>query len=54
MQQALTGAMGIIRRCRPMIIVDTVPEDRWLSNDLRSLEYQISGNVHDDTILKCS
>jgi len=38
--EALAGASEVIRRCRPMIIVETKPSDAWLQVNLVSLGYR--------------
>jgi FkbM family methyltransferase len=50
-KQALNGALMTIRRCKPIIILETLPEENWLSKNLFGLGYRISGKVDYNTIL---
>jgi len=51
-QQALEGAMRTIARDCPVIVVETLPSDVWLRNNLDPLGYEIHGTVDGNTILK--
>jgi FkbM family methyltransferase len=42
-QQALSGAMQTIRRCRPLLVVESMPEQEWLDQNLAPLGYDIQG-----------
>jgi FkbM family methyltransferase len=44
-QLALTGALATIRRCRPVIVLETVPDRPWLESNIMSLGYRIDGQV---------
>jgi len=44
-RQALTGALATIQRCRPAIIVETVPDDAWIAANLVPLGYGSAGMV---------
>jgi FkbM family methyltransferase len=44
-RQALTGALATIRRCRPALIVETVPDDAWIAANLVPLGYGPAGMV---------
>lgn len=46
-QQALMGARAIIERCRPIIIVETVPDINWL----REINYQVLRTIHANSVL---
>jgi FkbM family methyltransferase len=50
-QPALSGALMTIQRCKPIIILETMPEERWLSDNILQLGYRIAGTVHGNTIL---
>jgi FkbM family methyltransferase len=50
-QHALNGAMRTIRRCKPLLILETLPKHAWLAEKLLSLGYQITGKVHANTVL---
>jgi FkbM family methyltransferase len=49
--EALAGASEVIRRCRPMIIVETKPSDAWLQANLTSLGYVTAAtSLHGNTV----
>jgi FkbM family methyltransferase len=52
-QQALAGAMLTIERCRPLIVVERLPEKDWLDANLAPLGYQRDGLVGVNTVLRC-
>lgn len=52
-QMALEGAMSTIRRCRPLILVETLPDEKWLADNLTPLGYRITGRVHANKVLRC-
>jgi FkbM family methyltransferase len=53
-QQALKGALTTIERCRPILIVETLPARNWLKTNLFNLGYkQSTESVHHNTILTC-
>lgn len=40
-QQALTGALGTIRRCRPLLVLETLPRDPgWFAENILALGYE--------------
>jgi FkbM family methyltransferase len=49
---ALSGALTTIRRCRPIIILETLPEESWLSENILQLGYRIVGTLHGNTVLR--
>lgn len=51
-QQALIGSLETIRRCLPILIIETLPNKTWLEDNLFSLGYKIVGKVHQNTILR--
>lgn len=51
-QPALSGALMTIQRCRPTIILETLPEESWLSENMLQLGYRIAGTVHGNTVLR--
>lgn len=53
-KQALIGALKTIQRCLPIILLETLPEQDWLTQNILYLGYKISGMVHDNTILIAS
>jgi FkbM family methyltransferase len=50
-QSALAGAAETLRRCRPTLILETAPEEAWLSENILPLGYRITGKAHDNVIL---
>lgn len=51
-EQALTGALGIIKRSRPVIIVETKPSDEWIREHLRPLNYEFTGRVDENYVYR--
>ena len=51
-KQALAGALRTIRRCRPVLVLENLPEEAWLSEHLFPLGYRLSGQVHGNTVLR--
>lgn len=45
-QQALAGAMKTIERCRPILIMETLPKGPWIQRNILSLGYKYYGKVH--------
>jgi FkbM family methyltransferase len=52
-QRALTGALRTIRRCRPILIIETLPTEAWLSEYLSPLGYKITERMLENVILRC-
>jgi len=52
-KHALSGALKTIQRCRPIIILESLPEDDWMNKNILCRGYQISGKVHSNTIFIC-
>ena len=54
-KEALTGALMTVRRCKPIIVLEQLPEERWFSKNIISLGYRIVGiageKSHKNTIL---
>jgi len=48
---ALTGAMRTIRKYRPVLILETLPSDTWMSENLLPLGYRITESFIDNTVL---
>lgn len=48
---ALTGAMETIRRCMPILILENLPEEEWVSENILALGYRFSGKLHENTVL---
>jgi FkbM family methyltransferase len=53
-QEALTGAMGTIERCRPLIVLETLPPTDWIAENLAPLGYRVAGTVDANTIVRPS
>jgi hypothetical protein len=49
----LEGAMETIRRCKPIIIVETLPSEDWLSQNLFPLGYRLAEPVYYNSVLRC-
>ncbi len=54
---ALKGAINIIKRCKPILILEILSHNDILANDwfkenILSLGYEIAGKVHNNTIVK--
>jgi FkbM family methyltransferase len=52
-QAALEGAMRTIERCRPLIVLETLPEAQWLEQHLAPLGYRADGSVNRNFVLRC-
>jgi len=52
-QPALAGAMRTIRRCRPLIVLESLPESSWLAEHLAPLGYQVSDLVSGNRVIRC-
>jgi FkbM family methyltransferase len=54
---ALIGSLATIRRCKPLIVLEQLPDKDWLSENILDLGYKIVGKVgensHRNTILSC-
>ena len=52
-QQALTGALATIQRCRPLLVLETLPSDqRWFAENILSLGYEASGRANVNYIFR--
>jgi len=52
-RQALSGALKTIQRCLPIIVVETLPDENWLAQNILRHGYRIAQKVHFNTILLC-
>jgi FkbM family methyltransferase len=52
-QEALTGAMRTIERCRPLIVLETLPDEDWLARNLAPLGYEVGESVNRNFLLRC-
>ena len=48
---ALNGARNIIRRCMPIIVLETMPSNNWLYENLLPLGYHTGPILHGNTVL---
>jgi len=51
-ERALMGALRTIERCRPTLVLETVPERSWLAESILALGYRIGPKLHLNTVLK--
>jgi len=51
-KQVLMGGIQTIRRCQPILILETFSYDVWFENNIASLGYVVTGDVHGNYILK--
>jgi len=54
-QQALTGALGTIDRCRPAIVVEILPNSSlrttdWVARTILARGYRLAGTVHGNAV----
>lgn len=52
-RQALEGALATIERCRPLLVLENLPDEVWVEAHLAQLGYRLDGRVHDNTVLRC-
>jgi len=50
-QEALAGALATIRRCRPALVLETLPDAAWIATHLSPLGYVPAGRVGPNTLL---
>jgi FkbM family methyltransferase len=54
-QEALEGALGLLKRCRPLLILETLPRNLgWHEHNILSLGYRERGEVHHNRVLAVS
>lgn len=51
-REVLTGALQTVRRCKPILILESLPDQDWLSENLTPLGYRLDGKVHANPILR--
>ena len=51
-QAALAGAMQTIARCRPLIVLETLPAQSWIEEHLAPLGYRVAGAVDENTVVR--
>jgi FkbM family methyltransferase len=52
-QEALSGALAMIARCRPVIVLETMPDSAWIERHLAPLGYRPAGEVDINHVLRC-
>ncbi len=50
-KEALTGALKTIDRCQPIIVLENLPDEDWLKENILKSGYKITGKVGNNTIL---
>ncbi|MHA7870855.1 MAG: FkbM family methyltransferase [Hyphococcus sp.] len=50
-QEALAGALGVIKRDRPVLLLETLPETAWFEDHLAPLGYARRGRVDENHII---
>jgi FkbM family methyltransferase len=50
--EALAGALQTIRRCKPLLVLESPPPAEWFAEHLDGVGYSVSGRVCDNTILE--
>jgi FkbM family methyltransferase len=51
--EALMGAINTIQRCKPILIVETIPDNSWMRTHLFNLGYRIdSQKLHRNSVLR--
>ena len=58
-QAALAGALQTIRRCRPILILEILPENdllqsAWFAENIISLGYGLTGEVQRNSVYECA
>jgi FkbM family methyltransferase len=51
-QQALAGAKLTIARCRPLIVLETLPPESWIAEHLAPLGYRATDEVDANTVMR--
>jgi FkbM family methyltransferase len=51
-KSALVGAISTIKRNKPILILESVPEEKWLTQNIFGLGYKSIGNVCGNTIFR--
>ena len=50
-KQALSGGLKTISRCLPILVLETLPDESWLSSKILQLGYTVGRNLHGNTVL---
>jgi FkbM family methyltransferase len=51
-QEALAGAMRTIERCRPLIVLETLPAEGWVAEHLAPLGYRVAETIDANTVVR--
>ena len=51
-KEALLGALGMIERCRPLIILESLPRPSWVEEHLAPFGYTVQGKVNHNAVLR--
>lgn len=50
-RQALAGALATIRRSKPILVLESMPETRWLAENLGTLGYRVTHRINGNFVL---
>jgi FkbM family methyltransferase len=53
-KEALLGGLRTIERCRPLIILESLPRAAWLEEHLTPLGYGVRESIEHNTVLSCA
>lgn len=53
-QHALAGALATIRRCRPLLVLETLPEEPWFAEHVLSLGYRVAEKLDANWVIRPS
>jgi FkbM family methyltransferase len=54
LREALEGAMVMVERCRPLLVLEGSPDADWIDSLLRPLGYAMEGWVHANMVLRAA
>ena len=49
--QALKGALATIKRCKPLLVIEELPSDAWITDNILGMGYVLVGKVYSNSIL---
>ena len=50
-RQALSGSLNTIKREKPILILENLPDEQWLSENILNMGYRVIDKLHDNTYL---